>query len=173
MKNWAFLARFCFLTENGTFRYNFVIGGHPDDHSAVNLLLYYDAPNQWSSVYPSNRSCEDKQSILRADHGQIVPLSPKVEMSRISGCTKTNDSWIKAECNSYRIFKSARPRWWFIVLADCSSHKGLNITFDVSLTNGSPGSFWREHFSAEEFCKFFCLTMEQTWFLFWNFMEFI
>ncbi|XP_063976402.1 transmembrane protein 145-like isoform X2 [Diachasmimorpha longicaudata] len=117
----------------------------------MNLLLYYDAPNQWPSVYPSNRSCEEKQSILRVDHGQIVPLSVNVEFSRISGCIKTNDSWTKAQCNSYRLFKSARPRWWFIALADCTSQKGLNVTFDVSLTNGSPGSFWREHFSADEF----------------------
>ncbi|XP_011310566.1 transmembrane protein 145-like [Fopius arisanus] len=150
-QNWAFLTRFCFLTEHGMFKYNFIIGGSQNEESMLNLLLYYDAPNQWPSVYPSNKSCEEKQSILKADYGQIVPLSANVETSSISGCSKTNDSWSKAQCTSYRLFKSARPRWWFIALADCSSQNGLNVTFDLSLTNGSPGSFWREHFSADEF----------------------
>ncbi|KAK0088178.1 hypothetical protein PV325_012845 [Microctonus aethiopoides] len=135
--NWAFLARFCFLTEKGKFRYDFTIGGN--QNSNVNLLLYYDAPNQWTSVYPSNKSCEEKQSILSIDHGQIVPLSASSNIAPISGCSMINEPWAKVRCTSYREFRSSRPRWWFIVLADCSSKSGLNVSYDMSLTNASPG----------------------------------
>ncbi|KAH0554298.1 hypothetical protein KQX54_009327 [Cotesia glomerata] len=150
-QNWAFLARFCFLTEKGKFHYDFVVKENSNETSNVNLLLYYDAPNQWPSVYPSDKTCEQKKSILSLDHGQIVPLS--ASLARISGCEQLDDPWAKLRCTSYREFRSSRPRWWFIVLADCSSKSGLNVSYDMSLTNGEPGSFWREHFSADEFCK--------------------
>ncbi|CAG5096211.1 Similar to tmem145: Transmembrane protein 145 (Xenopus laevis) [Cotesia congregata] len=148
-QNWAFLARFCFLTEKGKFRYDFVVKENSNETSNVNLLLYYDAPNQWPSVYPSDKTCEQKKSILSLDHGQIVPLS--ASLARISGCEQLDDPWAKLHCTSYREFRSSRPRWWFIVLADCSSKSGLNVSYDMSLTNGESGSFWREHFSADEF----------------------
>ncbi|XP_015433756.1 PREDICTED: transmembrane protein 145-like [Dufourea novaeangliae] len=142
-ENWAFLARFCFLTEQGTFRYEFELGGEEKD---LKLLLYYDAPDQWPSVYPSNKTCIEKEAILWDGIGQIVPLSTLV--SEQSGCTEEDTA---VRCSSYRRFRSSRPRWWFIALADCSSNTGLNISYWVSLTNAQHGSFWREHFSADEF----------------------
>lgn len=131
-----------------------MVHGNPSEETNVNLLLYYDAPSQWPSVYPSNKTCSEKQSILSAAHGQIVPLSASSDVALISGCTTTTEPWSKIHCKSHREFRSSRPRWWFIALADCSSKTGLNISYDMSLTNGSPGSFWREHFSADEFCKY-------------------
>ncbi|XP_029167799.1 transmembrane protein 145-like [Nylanderia fulva] len=142
-ENWAFVARFCFLTERGTFRYHFRLGGEERD---LNLLLYYDGPHQWPTVYPSNKTCQDKESILNIDYGQIVPLNTSF---RLSGCVESDDGVI--ECDSQRRFISARPRWWFIVLADCSSKTGLNVTYWISLTNAPTGTFWKEHFSADEF----------------------
>ncbi|XP_044007748.1 transmembrane protein 145-like isoform X2 [Aphidius gifuensis] len=124
-KNWEFLARFCFLTERGSFHYDFMINRTSKNNGNVNLLLYYDAPSQWPSVYPSNRTCEDKQSILKIEQGQIVPLSADdYASSSVSGCRK---------------------------IADCSSDTGLNVTYNISMTNGPPGSFWKEHYSADEF----------------------
>lgn len=145
-QNWAFLARFCFLTERGTFRYHFQLGG---EERNLNLLLYYDGPHQWRSVYPSNKSCQEKESVLDVSHGQIIPLNTSTEF--FSGCVEGEDGIVR--CNSQRRFISVRPRWWFMVLADCSSTKGLNVSYWLSLTNAPPGSFWKEHFSADEFCK--------------------
>ncbi|XP_057328471.1 transmembrane protein 145-like isoform X1 [Microplitis mediator] len=150
-QNWAFVARFCFLTEKGKFRYDFVVKGSPNETSNVNLLLYYDAPDQWPNVYPSDKTCDQKQSILSPEFGQIVPLSASSQVARISGCTQLYEPWAQLRCTSYREFRSSRPRWWFIALADCTSRTGLNISYDMSLTNAQPGSFWREHFSADEF----------------------
>ncbi|KAF7405092.1 hypothetical protein HZH66_003998 [Vespula vulgaris] len=129
--NWAFLARFCFLTKQGTFRYDLNI---ESENSSLNLLLYYDAPHQWPSVYPSNKTCEEKKSILSVENGQIIQLSTLT--SAISGCVVKNNSSL--HCNSYRRFQSSRPTWWFIVLSDCSTKTGLNVTYWISLTNASP-----------------------------------
>jgi len=145
-QNWVFVARFCFLTESGTFRYHFQLGG---EERNLNILLYYDGTHQWPTVYPSNKTCREKESILNIDYGQIVPLNTSMRIS--SGCVEGDDGVVR--CDSQRRFISARPRWWFIVLADCSSTKGLNVTYWISLTNAPPGSFWKEHFSADEFCK--------------------
>ncbi|XP_015587372.1 transmembrane protein 145 isoform X2 [Cephus cinctus] len=147
-ENWAFLTRFCFLSEEGKFHYNFLVGGK---ESNVNLLLYYDTAQQWPSVYPSEKTCYEKQSILSRKYGQIVTLSSRSDLAISSGCSRVNDNTSDLYCTSSREFRSARPRWWFIVLADCSSQNGLNVSYWISLTNGSPGSFWREHFSADEF----------------------
>lgn len=145
-QNWAFLARFCFLTEQGTFRYEFDLGGG-ENH--LNILLYYDAPDQWPSIYPTNKTCEEREAILRGGIGQIVPLSTSTP--ELSGCVEDEDAIIR--CSSYRRFRSSRPRWWFIALADCSSKTGINVSYWISLTNGPHGNFWKEHFSADEFCK--------------------
>lgn len=144
-QNWAFVARFCFLTERGTFRYHFQLGGEERD---LNLLLYYDGPHQWPTVYPSNKTCQEKESILNIDYGQIIPLNTSL---RLSGCLESDNGIVR--CESQRRFISARPRWWFIALADCSSKTGLNVTYWISLTNAPIGTFWKEHFSADEFCK--------------------
>ncbi|XP_011865995.1 PREDICTED: transmembrane protein 145-like isoform X2 [Vollenhovia emeryi] len=143
-ENWAFLARFCFLTESGTFRYHFELGG---EERSLNVLLYYDGAHQWPTVYPSNKTCWQKQSILNIDYGQIIPLN--TSRSLLSGCVEGDNGVV--QCDSQRRFISARPRWWFIVLADCASKKGLNVTYWISLTNAPTGAFWKEHFSADEF----------------------
>ncbi|XP_066587849.1 transmembrane protein 145-like [Prorops nasuta] len=139
--NWVFLTRFCFLTKQGVFHYDFKIEGA---NKTFNLLLYYDSPTQWPSVYPSNKTCIEKESILSKENGQIVQLN------KIShDCTEIANSII--HCNSYRIFHTTRPRWWFIALSNCASNNGLNVTYQMSLTNALNRSFWKEHFSADEF----------------------
>ncbi|XP_051170604.1 transmembrane protein 145-like [Leptopilina boulardi] len=145
-ENWAFLARFCFLSEKGRFQYQFIL----EEDTSVNLLLYYDSATQWPSVYPSNKTCLQKESVLNRDRGQVVPLTAEPFMTASSECIK-NKTTKQYFCNSYREFKSSRPRWWFIALSDCKTQLGLNVTYWISLTNGPPGSFWREHFSADEF----------------------
>lgn len=143
-QNWAFVARFCFLTERSLFRFHFELSGQERN---LNLLLYYDGEHQWPSVYPSNKTCQEKQSIL--SFGQTIPLNTSMPLS--SGCEQSDDGIVR--CDSQRRFISRQPRWWFIALADCSSTRGLNVTYWMSLTNAPAGTFWKEHFSADEFCK--------------------
>ncbi|KYN08484.1 PREDICTED: transmembrane protein 145-like [Cyphomyrmex costatus] len=145
-ENWAFLARFCFLSKTSLLQYHFQLGG--EEHN-LKLLLYYDGAQQWPAVYPSNKTCQEKESILSLEKGQIIPLNTSIPMRYSSGCVEGEDGIVL--CDNQRGFISSRPRWWYIVLADCFSTKGLNVTYRISLTNAAPGTFWKEHFSADEF----------------------
>ena len=60
---------------------------------------------------------------------------------------------IIVSCHNTGTFTSARQRWWYIVLANCGSNKGIDVKFKFKMTNGPPGDFWHEHFSADEMCK--------------------
>lgn len=31
--------------------------------------------------------------------------------------------------------------------------QGIDINYQILMTNGPPGDYWQEHFSADEFCK--------------------
>ncbi|KAG7197388.1 hypothetical protein KM043_018493 [Ampulex compressa] len=143
--DWAFLARFCFSTEEGTFQYQFILGGQEEN---LKLLLYYDSPHQWPSVYATNKTCEEKVLILSNGKNQVIPLLTSVETR--ARCVKDDNKIVR--CSDRVKFRSSRPRWWFIALADCDSMVGLNVSYWISLTNAPPGSFWKEHFSADEFC---------------------
>ena len=60
---------------------------------------------------------------------------------------------IYVSCHNAGGFKSSRPRWWYIALANCGSNKGMDVWFKFRMTNGPDGDFWHEHFSADEMCK--------------------
>lgn len=54
LKDWAFLARFCFISDRGKYEYEIEFDrllGEPE------LLLYYDEPLQWPAVYKSDKVC--------------------------------------------------------------------------------------------------------------------
>lgn len=56
-------------------------------------------------------------------------------------------------CHNTGGFTSARQRWWYIAIANCGSNKGIDVRYRFKMTNGPPGDFWHEHFSADEMCK--------------------
>ncbi|XP_074040351.1 transmembrane protein 145 [Leptinotarsa decemlineata] len=277
-ENWAFLTRFCFLSENGEFEYEIEFN---EDLGDLNLLLYYDTDDQWPSVYKSNKTCEQKESVLNRGQNQIVNLTAYLEVYRdLSGCyfaqeprttiktytivvptlpsvnrtvrtettmlhtvdtlasstveeassteysssqfyssknvedtstvsttnsyssenfyehelmketteiafsleskddsTKqyslgtTQEHLIKKRslpnsshrrinyirrgrtitCHNSRRFRSSRERWWFIAVSNCDGTKGIDIKYKILMTNGAPGDYWHEHFSADEF----------------------
>lgn len=62
---------------------------------------------------------------------------------------------IYVTCSNIGGFTSSRERWWYIAIANCGSGKGLDVTYRFRMTNGAPGDFWHEHFSADEMCKTF------------------
>lgn len=57
---------------------------------------------------------------------------------------------LQVHCHNAGTFFSARERWWYIAVANCGSDKGLDITYRFKMTNGQPGDFWSEHYSADE-----------------------
>nr|XP_049707431.1 transmembrane protein 145 [Helicoverpa armigera] len=85
--NWAFLARFCFLSLEGQFEY---LIEYDKESGIPNLLLYYDEDSQWPSVYHSSKTCKQREEVLnRAGQNQIIRLSHWYPDTEYSGCIIT------------------------------------------------------------------------------------
>ncbi|XP_075549074.1 transmembrane protein 145-like [Dermacentor variabilis] len=140
-ENWAFLTRFCFLSLQGHFIYEFQ---YPVEYGPQNLLLYYDEKDQWPAVYKKPKSCSQKEAVLNAANGQIVNLTDYFEWSK---CDIVESVY---RCRDKRRFKSARERWWFIAISNCNASKGLYLEYTLELYNDD-SNFWYKHFSADEF----------------------
>lgn len=67
---------------------------------------------------------------------------------------RENTGTIIVSCSNAGGFTSVRERWWYIAVGNCGSDKGIDIKYRFRMTNGPPGDFWHEHFSADEMCKF-------------------
>uniref|UniRef100_A0A182PW69 Uncharacterized protein n=1 Tax=Anopheles epiroticus TaxID=199890 RepID=A0A182PW69_9DIPT len=81
--NWAFLARFCFLSGKG--RYEYLIE-YEKKLGELKLLLYYDDRTQWPAIYKTDKTCTEKLSVLHPEDNQIVTLSPRTPYNLYSGC---------------------------------------------------------------------------------------
>lgn len=73
-------------------------------------------------------------------------------MPRSTGSEKSK---LIVVCHNVGGFTSSRERWWYIAIGNCGSQKGIDIKYKFRMTNGPPGDFWHEHFSADEMCKIY------------------
>lgn len=78
------MSRFCFLSEEG--RYEYFIE-YDRKFGDIQLLLYYDEPHQWHSVYKTSKTCHQKVAVLSPNDNQIVTMSAKSPYFLKSGCT--------------------------------------------------------------------------------------
>ncbi|XP_050678257.1 transmembrane protein 145-like [Leptidea sinapis] len=86
-ENWAFLARFCFLSFEGQFEYFIEFDR---DLGTPNLLLYYDDDSQWPAVYHSEKSCKAREAVLnKGGQNQMIKLSHWYPDTEYSGCVVT------------------------------------------------------------------------------------
>ncbi|XP_053690381.1 transmembrane protein 145-like [Sabethes cyaneus] len=85
--DWAFLARFCFLSNHGHYQYEIE---YEKRIGELKLLLYYDDKTQWPAVYKTDKTCNEKLSVLSAIDNQIVPLTYRNHL--YSGCTMVTAS---------------------------------------------------------------------------------
>ena len=142
--NWAFIARFCFLSLEGKFEYDIE---YPERFAVQNLDLYYDTLTQWPLVYGDKSnltSCREKESVLQVKLRQrlldsFLTLAVQVENNQFinltvdtlySGCrrhTVRRDNSSYFRCRGSRNFKTARERWWFIAVSNCQSAQGLKL----------------------------------------------
>lgn len=83
MQNWAFLARFCFLSERGEYEY---LIEYNEEQGEINLLLYYDTEDQWPAVYKTNKTCREREAVLKLEQHQVINLTTMYPYSEISGC---------------------------------------------------------------------------------------
>ncbi|XP_014777444.1 transmembrane protein 145 [Octopus bimaculoides] len=150
-ENWKFLTRFCFLSGDdqnrlGSVQYSFQF---PASYQGMQLYFYFD--DQWKEIYDSEKTCEDKVSVLQPDYFQIIDLSEDYEWS---GCQLMNHSgYSYNKCDGIRFFRSIRPRWWFITVGRCKpvNNNGINLTYYLHLTNGNLGDYFHRELSADQF----------------------
>ncbi|XP_076801644.1 transmembrane protein 145-like isoform X2 [Clavelina lepadiformis] len=146
-QDWAFLGRFCFLSDIGRMQFKFT---YPLEECCHNVLLYFDDGKQWPQVYKNDsKNCFLKEAVLESAHNQIINLTTRYSWS---GCVVTNHSSQKyLHCEGGRSFRSMRERWWYIAISHCKEalgNNGIDLTYEMKLTNGH--SYWTEHFSADE-----------------------
>ncbi|XP_059608160.1 transmembrane protein 145-like [Phlebotomus argentipes] len=84
LDDWAFVARFCFISGRGRYEYQIEF---ERKYGEPSLLLYYDEKTQWPAVYKTDKTCEQKLAVLSAADNQIVSLSAKTPYNYLSGCT--------------------------------------------------------------------------------------
>ena len=131
-ENWAFVTRFCFLSNQGRFTYE---ANYPVEFMTQNIDLYYDTPTQWDRVYGKGgaenaplKTCRDKESVLQVANNQFINLTDKME---VSGCHINYQNSSKfvdmVVCEGTRNFNTARERWWFVAISNCNSTNGLEI----------------------------------------------
>ncbi|KAK7491023.1 hypothetical protein BaRGS_00017719 [Batillaria attramentaria] len=152
--NWEFIARFCFLSQFGSLLYEFE---YPVDYGTQEVLLYYDEPGQWESVYKSSKNCSERRSVLSVLNNQIIALNTSnTATSRYSGCMLTSvNGQSYYRCTGGRTFRSMRERWWYIVVARCddsaSAVSGLSLSYKLHMTNGEKWDLLHYEYSADEF----------------------
>ena len=64
-ENWKYLAKYCFLSQNGKFEYDI---SYEANFGTLNLGLYYGNADQWDRVYGNNsdlKTCKEKESVLK------------------------------------------------------------------------------------------------------------
>lgn len=89
---------------------------------------------------------------VRSSKFNPLPPRPQIPHAVKGGASKGR---LIISCHNSRRFRSVRERWWFIAVSNCANSKGLDIKYRFLMTNGPPGDYWHEHFSADEFCTQF------------------
>lgn len=107
-----------------------------------------DVEELFETVHGGDAERLDKQKKAVDDETQ-----PRVRRSGAGIFPPTKET-LKVKCHNAGKFFSSRERWWYIAISNCGSDKGLDVTYRFRMTNGEPGDFWHEHFSADEMCEY-------------------
>ncbi|KAF6018645.1 TMEM145 [Bugula neritina] len=162
-KDWYFLTRFCFLgsadsSKGHVGRLSWTISFSKESYYfnkstqfPYKLLLYPD--DDWDNVYPgSGESCEEKADVLIGT-GNSHSLSPDY---KFSGCQEVStgggiQTGVTYNCSAGKTFGTPKEKWWYIVIANCGSPEGVDVAYELLLTNAPEGKVFFEHYSADEF----------------------
>uniref|UniRef100_A0AC35U632 GpcrRhopsn4 domain-containing protein n=1 Tax=Rhabditophanes sp. KR3021 TaxID=114890 RepID=A0AC35U632_9BILA len=152
--NFAFLEKFCFVSEDSQVSFRFE---YPEHYGIQTMYLYYDAPDQWMTVYKKNLTCEQKIKIADVKNNQAIELTTNPEYPQVSvNCIKVqkeyNLTWI--HCSGNKSFISARPRWWYFAIANCNASEGIYVEYSLLLLNDNDPKSWHYHVSFDEY---YCL----------------
>lgn len=108
------------------------------------------------------QTCEQKVAVLSSKNGQILKLDIA---HKLSGCVNRNENingqvFKFISCKHVRTVNSNKERCWFMAISDCSSTKGLTFFYKLYMINAK--SLPLKHFSADEYCEYTFLSINQT-----------
>ncbi|KAF2899900.1 hypothetical protein ILUMI_06283, partial [Ignelater luminosus] len=104
--------------------------------STTDSTKFNESSNMINETYGSSNETPTKLSIIK-------------KRSVYSPSRKNSNKLII--CQNARRFQSSRARWWFVAVSNCNGSKGIHMKYKILMTNGPPGDYWHEHFSADEF----------------------
>ena len=153
-ENWHLVTKFCFMDKEGTFEYDVQ---YDMEYEVQNINFYHDAPYQWGRISGGKTNlvtCKDKESTLERKNNQMINLTERVITSGCNIIKKSNEIVKKSatvlRCTGKRTFNTIRDRYWYIVISNCDSTKGLNIRYKFKMTNGKKSDIFSHHFSADQ-----------------------
>jgi hypothetical protein len=125
---WTLLSKFCFDSEGGTLTVKATTAG--GIYKGQQFAFYHDMPEGgFSSVYNTGNSCGRK--VQRSERAMNVSLPV----------------FASAEGKVFDII-GGRPRWWYVVLANCHAESVALESFDIEFTN--TGGKYTQQFSKDE-----------------------
>jgi len=134
-----YMAKFCYdytprppegMSDGSTMTLSIVMQADPRKPLPRNMRLYVfdDQPNSWPAVYKKNLPCSQMIAQSRNSTG--------IRFSR-------NGRW---EMPLARIHEHVRPRFWYIVAANCVGF--TEISYEIKFTN--QGGSWKNQFGVNE-----------------------
>lgn len=144
-QKWVLVSDFSFIEDIGQLKYDV-------EYSVTNeccpSLAYYSHNSYESASSNDDMDCSSKLSYAEdVLTFQNVLLNVSSNTGNFSmQCSSSNDTNLR-KCSGKLRLQSTRDRWWFFVLSHCSSTNGLDISYELTFTNGDS---WERHLPAEE-----------------------
>ena len=144
-QKWVLVSDFSFVEDIGQLKYD--VEYSLADECCPSLAYY--SHNSYESV----SSNDDMDCSSKLSHAEGVFTFQKVlpNVSSNTGnlstqCSSSNATNLR-KCSGKLRLQSTRDRWWFFALSHCNSNNGLDISYELTFTNGDS---WERHLSAEE-----------------------
>ncbi|OQR71414.1 transmembrane protein 145-like [Tropilaelaps mercedesae] len=110
------------------------------------------AKDQKALLSVVKKTCVERIRPLDQRRNQVILLQPNER-----GCNALVDPTPKVECSGTIGFQTARPRWWYIAVANCrkraylkANYTGLVLSYHLDALNDED-RWWFRHFSADQF----------------------
>lgn len=145
-KDWVLVSKFSFIDDIGQLDYN--VEYSVTDECCPSLAYYLH--DTFESVDSNDdMSCQSKMS-----HAEGVVAFQNIQPDNLTKagnfstqCSFVSNATTLRQCSGTLRLQSIQDRWWFFVLSHCNSTKGLDISYELTFTNGVS---WEKHLSAEE-----------------------
>lgn len=144
-QKWVLVSEFSFIDDIGQLTYNV-------EYSVTNeccpSLAYYFHDSFESVSSNNNMDCSSKLSYAEGvfTFQNILPDNSSNTGNFSTQCSTSNVTNLR-KCSGKLRLQSTHDRWWFFVLSHCNSTNGLDISYELTFTNGDS---WERHLSADE-----------------------